>query len=53
MGVNSQHEEDLPSVPVPYLWILSTKDKVHIACEKVMLVQRDNGNRKPTARMLV
>jgi sulfite reductase (NADPH) hemoprotein beta-component len=22
-----------------------TKDKVHIACEKVMLVQRDNGNR--------
>jgi sulfite reductase (NADPH) hemoprotein beta-component len=44
MGVTHNNKKTYPRLGSLLGFV--SKDEVHIACEKVMLVQRDNGNRK-------
>ncbi|KAI5785596.1 hypothetical protein DFH27DRAFT_505375 [Peziza echinospora] len=44
MGVTHNNKKTYPRTGSMFGFI--SKDKVHLACEKIMLVQRDNGDRK-------
>ncbi|KAH3688625.1 hypothetical protein WICPIJ_000387 [Wickerhamomyces pijperi] len=44
MGTTHNNKKTYPRTGSNFGFV--TKDQVHIVCEKVMLVQRDNGNRK-------
>jgi sulfite reductase (NADPH) hemoprotein beta-component len=44
MGVTHNNKKTYPRTGSMLGWV--SKDEVHIACEKVMLVQRDHGDRK-------
>lgn len=44
MGVTHNNKKTYPRTGSMFGFV--TKDKVHLACEKIMLVQRDNGDRK-------